>query len=120
MCCGVYSTYYSLSNDGFGTNVRAIACDEQTAILLEPSGAATLRSQATGPTHVCYFFSTVGLPEVCKPNTPLTFTNITVFRATPTVSSFDFVHWVGTDGTSYTIDAKDGQLTSSQPGGAVY
>jgi hypothetical protein len=58
--------------------------------------------------------------QVCKPNTPLTFQNVTVFRGTPGKSTFDFNTFTGTNGATYTIGATNGVLTSTQPGGSVY
>ncbi len=53
-------------------------------------------------------------------NQPLAYADISVFRATPGASIFDFFAWTGFSGDDYTLTAADGQLTSSQPGGAVY
>ncbi len=84
-----------------------------------PLRPALVRGCASG-TRPGYFLSTSGVPQVCQPNTPLTFENITVFRATPGSSTFDFNTWTGSHGATYTIQAKNGVLSSTQPGGSVY
>lgn len=109
-----------IAQAGEAVNVRGVSCDEQSVILVEENLQATLAAQTSGPDHVCYFLSTVGVPQVCEKNTPLTFENITVFRGTPGTSTFDFNTWTGYSGAQYTIFAKQGVLGSSQPGGSVY
>ena len=61
----------------------------------------------------------LGVPEVCEAGSPLVYENVSVFRAAPG-STFDFNTWSGTKGTSYTLSAKGGSISSTQPGGSVY
>jgi hypothetical protein len=49
--------HVSVSVDYNMSLVHGVACDEQTAILVEPDGTATFVSQESGPAHVCYFLT---------------------------------------------------------------
>jgi cyanophycinase-like exopeptidase len=104
--------------DGWQTTSRAIAIDRETAVLVDASGDATIVANADHPTPYAYFISG-GAPEVCQPNTPLTYRNLAVFRAQPG-STFDLPAWRGRHGTSYTLDVVNGAITSTQPGGSIY
>jgi cyanophycinase-like exopeptidase len=89
--------------------------DVETALLVE-NGTAT----RVGAGSV-YFLRTVGLPEVCKAKTPLTYRNITTQRLSG-AGSFDMRNWASYQGgtVNYSISAVKGVLSSSQPGGAIY
>ena len=104
--------------DGWATESRSIAIDRETAVLVEASGDATIVANADHPTPYAYFISG-GAPEVCQPDTPLTYRNLAVFRAEPG-SRFDIPRWAGHNGTSYTLDVVNGAITSSQAGGSIY
>jgi cyanophycinase len=100
--------------DGNAPQVSAIATDEKTAFLMEPDGNGTIAG-----TGAAYFLRTPGPPEVCKPNTPLTFNNISVYRV-HAGDTFNIATWKGTGGVAYTISAVNGALQSTQPGGGIY
>jgi cyanophycinase len=100
--------------DGQAPQVSAIATDEKTAFLMEPDGSGTIAG-----TGAAYFLRTPGPPEVCKPNTPLTFNNISVYRV-HAGGTFNIATWRGTGGAAYTISAVNGALQSTQPGGGIY
>lgn len=104
--------------DGWATESRSIAIDRETAVLVEASGDATIVANADHPTPYAYFISG-GAPEVCQPNTPLTYLNLAVFRAEPG-SKFDIPRWAGHNGTSYTLNVVNGAIMSSQAGGSIY
>jgi cyanophycinase len=104
--------------DGWATESRSVAIDRETAVLVEASGDATIVANADHPTPYAYFISG-GAPEVCQPNTPLTYLNLAVFRAEPG-SRFDIPRWAGHNGTSYTLDVVNGAIMSSQAGGSIY
>ena len=104
--------------DGWATESRSIAIDRETAVLVEASGDATIVANADHPTPYAYFISG-GMPEVCQPNTPLTYRNLAVFRGEPG-SRFDIPRWAGHNGTSYTLDVVNGAIMSSQAGGSIY
>jgi len=102
-------------NDGWAGSVHGLGVDVETALLLE-NGTAT----RVGAGSV-YFLRTVGLPEVCKAKTPLTYRNITTQRLSG-AGSFDMRNWASYQGgtVNYSISAVKGVLSSSQPGGAIY
>ena len=104
--------------DGWASESRSIAIDRETAVLVEASGDATIVANADHPTPYAYFISG-GVPDVCEPNTPLTYRNLAVFRAEPG-SRFDIPRWAGTNGASYTLDVVNGLITSTQAGGSIY
>jgi hypothetical protein len=60
-----------------------------------------------------------GAPQVCVSKTPLTYTNIAVYRIT-SGGSFNLAAWTGTGGVAYTVSANAGVLSSTQPGGSIY
>jgi len=93
---------------------RGVAVDEQTALLIDGSGHATVVGSSTA-----YFLQAPGLPQVCTAKTPLTYQNIAVQRINFT-GSFDFTTWLATNGTSYTVSANAGVLSSSQLNGSPY
>jgi len=66
-----------------------------------------------------YFLQAPGAPQVCQPNTPLTYQNIAVQRIDPT-GTFNLIKWTGTNVTSYTVSANVGVLSSTQSGGSIY
>jgi cyanophycinase len=93
---------------------RGIAIDEQTALLIDGSGRATVVGNST-----VYFLQAPGLPQVCAAKTPLTYQNIAVQRINFT-GTFDFTSWLATGSTNYTVSANAGVLSSTQPGGSPY
>lgn len=103
-----------IGHDNFGRRPYGIALDENTAFLMEANGKGAVVGSST-----VYFLSTPGRPEICKPETPLTFKNLAVYRIAKG-GTFDIDAWVGTGGAAYSLSAVDGKLTSTQPGGAIY
>lgn len=104
--------------DGWATRGRAIAADRETALHVNPAdGTAEVFATPTHPTPYVYFLETSGPPEVCAPDTPLTYRNVAVYRIGPG-GTFDLDRWKGTHGISYTLHAVAGVLTSSN--GSVY
>jgi cyanophycinase len=107
-----------LVRDGWTSRGRAIAADRETALHVDPAdGSAEVLATATHPTPYVYFLQTSGPPEVCAPDTPLTYRNVAVYRIGPG-GTFDLNRWKGTRGISYTLSAVEGVLTSSN--GSVY
>lgn len=102
-------------NDGWAGSVRGLGVDVETALLVEGGNATRVGAGSA------YFLRTVGLPEVCKPKTPLTYRNISAQRLSGG-ASFDLRNWASYQGgtVNYNISAINGVLTSSQPGGSVY
>jgi len=88
---------------------------EKTAVLMEADGTA----RVTG-VGAAYFLHAPGLPEQCRPNTPLTYRNISVYWVRGGTGQFDIASWRGTGGTAYTLSAENGIVTPSLPEGGVY
>jgi cyanophycinase len=99
---------------GWNTTPRGVAVDEQTALLIDGSGFATVVGNSTA-----YFLQAPGLAEVCAPKTPLTYQNIAVQRINAT-GTFDFGSWTATGATNYSVSAVAGVLSSTQSNGSIY
>jgi cyanophycinase len=102
-------------NDGWSGSVHGLGVDVETALLVEGGTATRVGSGAV------YFLSTVGLPEVCKAKTPLTYRNIATQRLSG-AGSFDLRNWASYQGATvnYKISAVKGVLSSTQAGGSIY
>jgi len=100
--------------NGWSAAPRGIAIDEQTALLIDASGNGTVVGNST-----VYFLQAPGGPQVCQAKTPLTYQNIGVYRITAS-GTFDLTHWIGRSGTTYSVSANAGVLSSTQAGGSVY
>ena len=100
--------------NGWSPTPRDIAIDERTALLIDPRSTTTVVGSGS-----VYFMQAPGAPEVCEPKTPLTYQNISVYRIDST-GSFDLGKWSGHGGTTYTVSAVAGVLSSTQPGGSIY
>jgi cyanophycinase len=104
-----------IMQDGWSSTLREIAIDEGSAVLLEADGRATV----IGPGKGAYFLRPTQAPEVGQPKTPLTFRNITVYRA-PAGARFDISKWSGEGGVSYSLSVEQGVIHSTQLGGSIY
>lgn len=84
-----------------GLPLRAIACDERTAVCIDPEGIARIFGQYPGSQgHACFILSDDEPPELCKPGTPLTWDRkgqaLKVFRipgAADGTHTFDLNTW---------------------------
>jgi len=97
--------------DDWAPKARAIAVDEKNAVLVESDGKAWLTGEGAA-----YFFEAARKPETVK---PLTFGPVQVYRITKD-GKFDLSTWKGAAGTSYSISAAKGALTSTQPNASIY
>jgi len=100
--------------NGWSNAPRDIAIDEKTALLIDAAGNGTVVGSST-----VYFMQAPGAPQVCQPNTPLTYDNISVYRINST-GTFNLGHWSGKGGVAYTVSANAGVLSSTQSGGSIY
>ncbi len=100
--------------DGKAQRVRDIAVDQRAGVLLDPDGTGTVVGEG-----FAYFLEATHAPQVCKPNTPLTFRGITV-RSLHANERFDVRQWSSNEGVSYTLSVDAGTIHSTLPGGAVY
>jgi cyanophycinase len=100
--------------NGWSNAPRDIAIDEKTALLIDAAGNGAVVGSST-----VYFMQAPGAPQVCQPNTPLTYDNISVYRINST-GTFNLGHWSGKGGVAYTVSANAGVLSSTQSGGSIY
>ncbi|HYO78355.1 MAG TPA: cyanophycinase [Thermoanaerobaculia bacterium] len=98
--------------DGWSSAPRAIGVDEATAILVEPSGASTRVGSGAA-----YFVSSNGMPATCVSGSPLTYTGLGVYKMSG-AATFNLATWTGAGGTSYTVSATAGAMSSSN--GSIY
>jgi cyanophycinase len=101
-------------NNGWATQPRGIGVDERTALLILPTGAATMVGSGAA-----YFLQAPGPAQVLAEKTPLTYLNIGVYKV-PQGGTFNFSTWTGTGGVAYTLNVNNGVVTSTQAGGNIY
>eukprot|EP01100_Stratorugosa_tubuloviscum_P010502 TRINITY_DN4516_c1_g3_i1.p1 TRINITY_DN4516_c1_g3~~TRINITY_DN4516_c1_g3_i1.p1 ORF type:complete len:340 (+),score=130.55 TRINITY_DN4516_c1_g3_i1:78-1097(+) len=99
--------------------VLGIGVDEGSALLIDPSGLASLSTwdKKMG----AYFLTFDEKPQTCAPFEKLTYRNISTFRVLGNLTNvFNFAVWQPNTalGTSYTLSVKDGDLSSSS--GQIY
>jgi cyanophycinase len=100
--------------DGWATRVRAIAVEENTALLLDRDGAA--RIAGVGPV---YFLEASIPPEICRRKMPLRMGGIAVHRA-PSGASFNLQDWKGDGGDDYALSVRDGKVNSAGFAHGIY
>jgi len=103
-----------IATNGWSAAPRGVAVDEQTALLIDGSGHATVVGNSTA-----YFLQAPGMPQVCAAKTPLTYLDIAVQRINAS-GSFEFSTWQASGATNYSVSANAGILSSTQPGGSAY
>jgi cyanophycinase len=100
--------------DGWARQVRAIAVEQDAAVLLEPDGNAKVIG--SGP---AYFLEAKNSPAVCKRKIPLGFDGITVHRA-PAGASFSVKDWKGTGGDDYQLSVAKGEVKTAGSMHGIY
>jgi cyanophycinase len=100
--------------DGWASKVRAIAVEENAAVLLEPDGSAKVIGG--GP---AYFLEASHRPDLCRRKTPLRFRGISVHRA-PAGTSFNVKTWRGENGDDYELSAENGDLKVTGSNHGIY
>lgn len=103
-----------LVEDGWTGTAYGIGIDEQTAVLAEFNGTATLVGNGNA-----YFLKTPGRPSYCEPKASLDFYDIPVYRINSS-GTFNLATWSGSGGTSYKISSDYGYLSSTQANGNIY
>lgn len=110
-----------LLKDGWAKEARAIAVDRETAVAVEPTGAAKVLGK-----YAAYFLRADASPALCEPGKPLTFENVAVLKVTSQDRfdasfdvSFDLGKWVG-GGEAYRVSVRRGVLMSSRADGKIY
>jgi cyanophycinase-like exopeptidase len=101
-------------NNGWAAQPRAIGIDEETALLVLPTGAATMVGVGAA-----YFLQAPGPAQVLADKTPLTYLNIGVYKL-PRGGTFNLSTWSGSGGVAYTLNVNSGSVTSTQAGGNIY
>jgi cyanophycinase len=101
-------------NNGWAALPRGIGIDEETALLVLPTGAATMVG-----TGAAYFLQAPGPAQVLADKTPMTYLNIGVYKL-PQGGTFNLSTWTGTGGVAYTLNVNAGSVTSTQAGGNIY
>jgi cyanophycinase len=94
-------------------DIRAIAVDEHTAVLLDPDGHGKIIG-----TGAAYFLRSSHKPQVCRRGVPLTFEGISVIKM-KAGAEFDTATWSGS-GVHYALSVKQGTVHSTQTGNAIY
>lgn len=97
---------------------RAIAADEEAALLIDDLGRGSI--VANPKTLGRVYFIEGGAPEVCEPGVPLTYRDVGVRRFGVGATGIDVAGWPAAGGTAYTVTAEAGVLSSTQPGGSAY
>jgi len=101
------------NNESGDANVRGIACDEATALIVDQNGIGQVVSQSNS-NNFAYFLTPSTPPSVCKTGVPLSFSDIRVERLS-VGGSFDIKTWkVINNNLSYTLNVNNGNLTSTQ------
>src|SRR5271166_4565505 len=100
--------------DGWAARVRAIAVDENTAVLLEPDGSAKVAGKGAA-----YFLETSEKPETCRRRFFLGMSHVQVHR-TQGEGKFDLKTWKGADGDDYEIAVRNGTLMTTGSNHGVY
>ena len=90
--------------DGWADQVRAIAVDEDAAVLIEPDGQSNIIGGKA------YFLEAKNRPDTCRRKTPLQFKGISAHRATNGMT-FDVAKWTG-QGDDYTLSVVDGKVVA--------
>jgi cyanophycinase-like exopeptidase len=100
--------------DGWAGSVRAVAVEENAAVLLEPDGTAKV--VGNGP---AYFIELKQSPEVCRYQTPLR-VSVVVVHKTPAGGSFNVKSWKGDGRDDYQLAAADGKLAAIGSSHGIY
>lgn len=99
--------------DNWAKSVRAIAVDENAALLVEPDGSA----RAVGEGHV-YFLESGQKPQRCNYRQPLTFSGVNVLRVA-SGKTFELKKWQG-DADSYSLDVTEGKVEATGSNHGAY
>lgn len=104
-----------IMKDGWSASPREVAIDEKSALLVEADGKAAVGGTGKG----AYFLRPTQAPEICEKNVPLTFRNVSVYRA-KAGGHFDLSSWMGSGGVAYSLTVERGKIESAQTGDGIY
>ncbi|WP_044338627.1 cyanophycinase [Rossellomorea aquimaris] len=100
--------------DGWTTEAKGIAVNEQTSLLIEADGSARVVVQAGGTDQSVYLAKASSQPTNVS---PLSISNIDVIKL-ENGDTIDMTNWANHTGFSYQLDAVNGVLSSSS--GNIY
>ncbi len=98
---------------GDAKEIHGLGVDQQTAVLVTANGEGTVIGIGAA-----YMFSASGKPNICKPDTPLTFGPVAVLKVAAG-GKLDISKWSGA-GSSYSLSVDAAKIKSSQADGAIY
>ena len=102
-----------LVQDQWTASARAIAADRETALHIDPvTGHARVFATAEHDTPFVWLMRTRGQADV-RPGLPLSIRDVEVYRIGPG-ASFDLAAWNGEGGVAYSLEVRNGRLTSSR------
>jgi len=104
-----------IAGDGWDHAPLGIGIDEKTVLLMDVDGTG----RVTGLGAV-YFLRAPGPPEDCRPETPLTYRNIFVYKLTAGEGRFNLKSWTGRGGVEYRLSAERGELKSTKASNQIY
>jgi cyanophycinase len=96
--------------DRISDDIRGIGIDERSAALVNADGTAEIVGTGSG----AYFFHPIRPPETCAKGKPLSYREISVYKA-PEGATFNLTTWKGSGGASYDLDVKDGVVQQPRP-----
>jgi cyanophycinase len=99
--------------DGWADRVRAVAVEEDAAVLVEPDGAAKVVGSPA------YFLEASTRPDICRRKTPLQCANIRVHKAVAG-QTFDLKLWHGKEGEDYLLSVGDGKVQTMGSQHGIY
>lgn len=100
-----------IMHDGWAKPARAIGIDQETAVLVDPTGRAVVLGKGSA-----YFLELRHQPERCVPRQPLSVTGVNGYQihggpiAAPS-AGFNVKTWAGHGGTPFTLNVKNGVMT---------
>ena len=100
--------------DGWAAQVRAIAIEQDAAVLLEPDGQAKVIGSGAA-----YFLEAKNSPAVCQRKVPLSFSGIRVHRS-PSGTFFNVKDWKGSGGDDYQLSAVNGVVKAFGSNHGIY
>ncbi|WP_338782096.1 cyanophycinase [Metabacillus sp. FJAT-52054] len=103
-------------SDGWTSQAKGIAVNEQTALLVENDGTAKVVAQPGGTKQSVYAARTSSSPSSGYGN-PLTIRDVNVIKLRPG-NTFNLQTWSSSNGYSYKLSSQNGVLTSSS--GSLY
>jgi cyanophycinase len=101
--------------DGWAKEVREVAIDERSAVLVDADGKGLIIGSGRG----AYFLRPAAAPKMCRRNTPLDFANISVYHG-PAGGHFDLVSWKGDGGEGYLLSVQNGKIQSTKADHSIY